>query len=1000
MSITQQRVVDADHPWLGLSPYTEETQEFFFGRDLEVRELFRRVREQPLTVLFGQSGLGKSSLLGAGLLPKLRVERFRPTLLRLGYEATDPPLIQQLGDILAKTIATNGNDNDNDPLQTPALPLPQTLPQNLPQPQPQSQALPKTLPQALPLTLPQTLPLTLWERFHHLASRPDDLEEAPLVLIFDQFEEIFTLATTKVRQAEAGELFRQLADLIENRPPQSVQERMRSDRRVVNEYDLGLAAIHVVITLREDFLSQLEAYKKLMPALMRNRMALRMLSGPQALEAVIRPGRLQGRNLVTDDVGERIVRFVADRTPDTPLAEIDAVPPLLSLLCDELNQLRLEHYQPTLAGDQASLAELERVGQSILDSFYTRSFNDLHPALRAYVEDRMVTVGGHRNPIAYEDAIAELLGVGVVNPANAIHQLIQGRLLSIEDRGGIQRLEITHDVLTPLVVRSRDERRERQRAEKAEGEREEAKQRELKGRRERRRWQLLAAGMSVLALVAICGMAWAVVATRSARLATQEAKRQKEEAIKQEGIARTQAIKTQIANEHSKVLLAEAAQSDRASARNLWNLGRHRDAVAHWARSFKYEPDSSVELDQIVSSMCTVPWGQSIETLTGHTDLVNHAAFSPDGTRIVTASEDNTARIWDAITGQAIETLTGHTGLVRHAAFSPDGTRIVTASSDNTARIWDATTGQPIETLTGHTEGVGHAAFSPDGTRILTASDDNTARIWDATTGQAIGTLTGHTGGVSHAGFSPDGTRIVTASWDNTVKIWDATTGQAIATLTGHIQVVRHAAFSPDGTRIVTASQDNTARIWELAAVKSVPPEWFGDFLRCVCGRTHDVRGELVNWAIADNDSRSPEQIQKLARDDKTRYGDIARYFLTPHPHKPTYIGSKVTCGEAADRLIRPNAQPEELVRAYNWHPGHPLIQIALAKFETEPVRATFLREYGVSRLLKREPSRSQTAAEIAQLCRRAEALLRDQGDLPRAESVRRRAEELETKTP
>lgn len=94
--------------------------------------MFRRVREQPLTVLFGQSGLGKSSLLGAGLLPKLRVERFRPTLLRLGYEATDPPLIQQLGDILAKTIATNHNDND--PLQTEALPLPQTVSQTLPQP--------------------------------------------------------------------------------------------------------------------------------------------------------------------------------------------------------------------------------------------------------------------------------------------------------------------------------------------------------------------------------------------------------------------------------------------------------------------------------------------------------------------------------------------------------------------------------------------------------------------------------------------------------------------------------------------------------------------------------------------------------------------------------------------------------------------------------------------------------------------------------------------------
>ena len=185
-----------------------------------------------------------------------------------------------------------------------------------------------------------------------------------------------------------------------------------------------------------------------------------------------------------------------------------------------------------------------------------------------------------------------------------------------------------------------------------------------------------------------------------------------------------------------------------------------------------------------------------------------------------------------------------------------------------------------------------------------------------------------------------------------------------------------------------------------MAAVKSAPPEWFGDFLRCVSGRTHDARGELVNWPIADNDSRSPEQIRKLARDDKTRYGVIARYFLTPHPDKPTYIGSKITYGEVADRLIRPNAEQTELVRAHNWHPVHPLIQIALAKFETEPVRSTFLREYGVSRLLKREPSSSQTAAEIAQLCRRAEALLRDQGDLPRAEIVRRRAEELETKTP
>jgi WD40 repeat protein len=108
------------------------------------------------------------------------------------------------------------------------------------------------------------------------------------------------------------------------------------------------------------------------------------------------------------------------------------------------------------------------------------------------------------------------------------------------------------------------------------------------------------------------------------------------------------------------------------------------------------------------------------------------AAFSPDGRRIVTASLDNTARLWDAGTGKPIgEPLTGHMGRVNTAAFSPDGRRIVTASDDSTARLWDASTGKPIGELAGHTDSVFSAAFSPDGRRIVTASADNTARLWE-----------------------------------------------------------------------------------------------------------------------------------------------------------------------------------------------------------------------------------------------------------------------------
>jgi WD40 repeat protein len=109
---------------------------------------------------------------------------------------------------------------------------------------------------------------------------------------------------------------------------------------------------------------------------------------------------------------------------------------------------------------------------------------------------------------------------------------------------------------------------------------------------------------------------------------------------------------------------------------------------------------------------------------------VNSAAFSPDGSRIVTAGEN--ARIWDAATAKDIAILRGHEGRVNSAAFSPDGSRIVTASEDWTARIWDAATAKEIAVLRGHDGPVHSTAFSPDGLRIVTAGEN--ARIWDAAT--------------------------------------------------------------------------------------------------------------------------------------------------------------------------------------------------------------------------------------------------------------------------
>jgi len=160
--------------------------------------------------------------------------------------------------------------------------------------------------------------------------------------------------------------------------------------------------------------------------------------------------------------------------------------------------------------------------------------------------------------------------------------------------------------------------------------------------------------------------------------------------------------------------------------------------------------------------------------------------------------------------------LQGHTGNVTSVAFSPDGTRIVSGSNDNTVKVWNAERGVQIGSpLQGHTHYVTSVSFSPDGTRIVSGSDDKTVRVWDAERGVQIGSpLQGHTHQVTSVAFSPDGTRIVSGSADKTVRIWDAERGvQICSPLQGHTWFVTSVAFSPDGTRIVSGSV-GTMRVW------------------------------------------------------------------------------------------------------------------------------------------------------------------------------------------
>ncbi|KAE9386560.1 WD40 repeat-like protein [Gymnopus androsaceus JB14] len=252
------------------------------------------------------------------------------------------------------------------------------------------------------------------------------------------------------------------------------------------------------------------------------------------------------------------------------------------------------------------------------------------------------------------------------------------------------------------------------------------------------------------------------------------------------------------------------------------------DATPHlYLSGVPFIPKDSVILQQLISQLekslvvCRgqkYSWPSQQAILTGHTRPVNSVAFSPDGKRIVSGSDDHSVCIWNAGTGMIIgEPLQGHTSWVNSVAFSPDGKRIVSGSYDCTVCIWNAETGIIIgEPLQGHTSWVNSVSFSPDGKRIVSGFSDHVVCIWNAETGMIIGEpLQGHTSWVYSVAFSPDGKRIVSGSSDHTVCIWNAETGMIIGEpLQGHTDYVRSVAFSPDGKRIVSGSSDHTVCIW------------------------------------------------------------------------------------------------------------------------------------------------------------------------------------------
>ncbi|WP_050514894.1 hypothetical protein [Streptomyces rimosus] len=202
---------------------------------------------------------------------------------------------------------------------------------------------------------------------------------------------------------------------------------------------------------------------------------------------------------------------------------------------------------------------------------------------------------------------------------------------------------------------------------------------------------------------------------------------------------------------------------------------------------------------------------------------VGALAFTPDGHTLAIGASDGAVRLWD-LENEEVRTIIGRptagaTTSVEHTrpfAFSPDGRWL--ATSHNGVRLWDAATGQPHASFTGSTKNVTSVMFAPGGRSLAGGSVDGTVRLWNVASGKVQATLTGHSARVGTVVFSPDGQTLASGSDDTTVRLWNVTTQNLRATLTGHSARVRTAAFSPDGQTLASGSDDTTVRLWNVTA--------------------------------------------------------------------------------------------------------------------------------------------------------------------------------------
>ncbi|HKG58998.1 MAG TPA: WD40 repeat domain-containing protein [Pyrinomonadaceae bacterium] len=762
-------------PYQGLIPYDEGDAHFFFGREQETQIIIANLFASSLTLLYGSSGVGKSSILRAGVTHNLSQR-------------------QDLLVVVFRTWQSNPLNNLKAAVANAAAAKPGAILEDVAQHSPSSSSeSPKDAP-------------TLSDYLARWSSRL----ECSLLIILDQFEDYF--------------LYHAQDDAFVTEFSQAVSR--------------SKAPISFLISIREDSLAKLDRFEKGIPGLFDNYLRLEHLDRQAAQAAIIEPlkhyNELLGSNGVKKvEIEEELVTQVLKQVKtgkvqlgeaslgSKDLSDGDAriETPFLQMVMTRLwneemrqgsNLLRVQTLQ--------QLGNADRIIRTHLDDAMSNLTSD-EQKIAADVFHHLVTPS--RSKIAHSardlfhyTGLPQSQIVPVLNKLSGQSRILQP-VAPLSDPKAPPHYEIYHDVLAPAILdwRARfmlvqDWTRHKE-------------DMELEQRRVSY-WRLRLIALAVLILALIVSVS--IILTGKTR---------ERKALSRE-LAAVASKNLSTDPELSVVLALQAVEMEptEEGIRSLRESLGEYPLLGVMKRNFlvrfaSFSPNGRFLLTgggEQTAHLWDATTGAYLKSFVGQRGQLFAATFSPDGRLIATGTNFNTStvRIWDANSETKLADLNGHTADIMQVDFSPDSRFVVTASKDQTARLWEARTGQPIGGPLVHPKTVNRATFIPDGTRIATACEDGYVYVWETNGGGLkqkikVDEEGGEYANANDASFSPDGRSIVAGTRNGLARLYDAETGQHRISFK-HEGPVYRVSFSPDGRHILTLDRYNSIYVWDVTS--------------------------------------------------------------------------------------------------------------------------------------------------------------------------------------